>query len=717
MKYFFSKVILTSIITICLLFNQQIAAQDKDLIINQVKNMSLEEMLNTEVVTVSRFSQKLSETPAFITILTEDQILKSGDRNLLDILKKVPGFSHSINQFGLNEIEVRGFQSTNSSTIKFLINGESVNNNVFGEGTRIFDDLSVNNIKRIEIIRGPASAIYGTNAMLAVINIITKTSAFDEMLEVGMSAGSFNTYEPYVIFGTKIANDFRVTGRVSFFKTDGPSLAINQDRFSGELYSLAPRETDYQSTKYELELNVKYKNWKLTNLYIDKSRAPFIGPSFALVEKGKFENQGRYFKTKLEREIELSPRLKLRPNFSYKKMYFSPDGQFFPSGFGNFNDQGQPIDINDDGLLDVFPDGMIAKYELNDNVLKSEIFGDYLLKKSHNISFGISYEHQWLSHLDTKSNFNIIIPGKNYYLGEFKHFNESIVDDYKRDVFSMYAQDSWNVKKGIFITAGLRMDFSSDYGSVLSPRFGITHRLNDVFNYKLLYGRGYRAPSFGELARTNNVNIVGNPDLEPETSNTYEGGFEVKLRKNALLSINFFSIKMSNQIVRVSRDLVEPGEAALIYQNENKVKSKGVEANLNMFIGSKVNFNANYTFQNARIYDAQENSSQSPKIPKHKANADLNYNFLKNINVNIAANYIGERKRELNDLRESLDRYILLNTSIEAKNIYKNWSVYLSIYNLTDKDYFDSGHPILTPGDYPRPGANFVLKLRYSIKK
>ncbi len=127
------------------------------------------------MVTATKRKISTRKAPAIATVITADEIKNMGARDLTDVLKTVPGFGVSINEWGVNMFEVRGIKTTGSEKILVMTDGHRLNESYTGSGLCLtFNDLSVEKIRQIEIIRGPGSALYGANAFTAVINIITK---------------------------------------------------------------------------------------------------------------------------------------------------------------------------------------------------------------------------------------------------------------------------------------------------------------------------------------------------------------------------------------------------------------------------------------------------------------------------------------------------------------------------------------------------------------
>ncbi|MBT6050588.1 MAG: TonB-dependent receptor plug domain-containing protein, partial [Candidatus Scalindua sp.] len=164
----------------------------------QAEETGLEDMfaIFTEeeiVVSALKRPRTVLKSPAIMSVITAKQIKQMGFRTLIDVLRMVPGFYISMDETGEREIAVRGILDDASQKIKVLIDGHSINDVWRGGAMWNFDDLPVENIRKIEIIRGPGSALYGQNAFLAVIDIITKDTEDIDGFQVTTSGGSFST--------------------------------------------------------------------------------------------------------------------------------------------------------------------------------------------------------------------------------------------------------------------------------------------------------------------------------------------------------------------------------------------------------------------------------------------------------------------------------------------------------------------------------------------
>jgi len=162
--------------------------------IETLLTMSLEELIEVEISLPTRSPKPVSKTPGIATVITAKEIHNMGARNLMDVLKMVPGIGISRNEQGFFMFDIRGISTVSSEKILLMIDGHSLNKNYIGSGLKfIADHLDVKNIRQVEVVRGPGSALYGTNAFVAVINVITKDTVELEGLEVFLTGGSFNT--------------------------------------------------------------------------------------------------------------------------------------------------------------------------------------------------------------------------------------------------------------------------------------------------------------------------------------------------------------------------------------------------------------------------------------------------------------------------------------------------------------------------------------------
>jgi iron complex outermembrane receptor protein len=254
------------------------------------------------VITIAtKHKTPISKAPGIATVITSKQIKQMGFRTLVDILKLVPGFYISMDETGEREIAVRGVLDDASQKIKILIDGHSINDVWRGGATWNFDDLVVENIKRIEVIRGPGSALYGQNAFLAVVNIITKDTEDIDGFQVTASGGSFSTQNYNLLFGREFG-DLKISGFLDYFDTEGFDRKIEQDILFPEPFSMSPGRSQNEKEKTDLNLKLSYKNLELNGKYMKKRREDYIGVGDAL--NNDTDLKDTYFFTELAYKLE-----------------------------------------------------------------------------------------------------------------------------------------------------------------------------------------------------------------------------------------------------------------------------------------------------------------------------------------------------------------------------------------------------------------------------
>ncbi len=162
--------------------------------------LDLSQLARIRIVTATRHSLPLRKAPAIATVITAEAIRNMGARNLLDVLRMVPSFGVSVDTDGIPMLEVRGIRTFYSEKVLVMIDGHSQNRNKNDSAFFNFADmLPVENIKQVEVLRGPASALYGDSAFVATVNVITRDAAEINGLEVKGGAGSFDAYKANLV--------------------------------------------------------------------------------------------------------------------------------------------------------------------------------------------------------------------------------------------------------------------------------------------------------------------------------------------------------------------------------------------------------------------------------------------------------------------------------------------------------------------------------------
>jgi outer membrane receptor for ferrienterochelin and colicins len=660
---------------------------------------------NPMVAIATRLETPVSKAPSIVTVITAEEIKNSGYRTFVEVLRTVPGFEIiKGGNVGTTLPNARGLHF--AGQIRLMLDGHLVNNPFRGEAFANFDNFPVENIKRIEIIRGPGSAVYGENAFSAVINIVTFDAKDINGCKVSSGYGSFDTYEENVVFGESYGK-VDISGMTHYRQTTGFDGIVESDLQTITDESLAPLfppaseapglVQDWEQ-EYDLNLKMVYKDFYVEGFYMNKNRGPFIGIQSALNDESDVENNYVFvaagYKKTLNEKFSLKPKV-YYDQFDINLLFEAlPEGAAIP---------------NESGVLKPHPDGFISNNGVIEKAVGTEIPFDYEVFDGNVITMGLEYRLINQTSVRNSSNFD---PVTLDTLEGMQDFSDTypFIKEVTRRIESVYLQDTWDITNTINLTLGIRYDHYSDFGGALSPRAGLTWAFMKNASLKLLYGEAFRAPSFQEMYTTNQPAVQGNPDLDPETIRTYEAGLSYQFNEYVTSSINYFYNDVKDLIgLRV----IDIERNTRRFENEKSAYVQGIEMETKVNIMKDNYIFMNYTFQNPEDDDGND----LPFVAQHTGNFGVNVHYWKYINTNLSTFVSGRRSRDKTDERETRDdlpAYALLNLSIIGKEFFKTMEVQGTVFNLLDKDYSDPG-AVSIPEDLPRPGRTFFVGLSYQF--
>ncbi len=675
---------LTALLLLCftLSYVANLFAQEEEVVLEDMFAIFSEEQI---VISALKRPRSVLKSPAIMSVITAKQIRQMGFRTLVDVLKIVPGFYISMDETGERDIAVRGVLDDASQKIKVLIDGHSVNDPWRGGATWNFDDLPVENIKRIEIIRGPGSALYGHNAFLAVVNIITKDTEDIDGFQLTTSGGNFSTQNYNMLFG-KEYGDLLISGFLDYFDTEGFSKKIEKDVIFPATASRSPGQAPTRREKTDLNLKLSYNNLEIKSKYMKKRRKDYIGVGDALNEESILRDT--YMFTELTYKLSLSEKLNITPKLYYDQYNYDP---FFEQ--------------RPDGHLGIYPEGIKGQLRFKQRTIGFDNQVNYKLFEGNELTFGFQYE--WIHQHDIKfsKNSHPITNANLTLVTDFTHdfpFTRKVT----RQIWAFYLQDEWNITDDIDLTVGVRHDRFTRFEGTTNPRVGFIWRFIEDAHLKLLFATAFKAPSFQELFLTNNSVKVGNPNLDPEKINTYEIGLGYNFTNRVRGNINYFYNRIRDRIV------VDKTQSPDKFENSSGARALGVEAELKADFGNDNYVFANYTFQKA---EETRERRRLADVPVHSGNIGINAGFWKYANANLNTLFIGPRPREFDDTRHDLSSYALVNLTLIGRNFIDNLEIKGSVFNLFDKSYKDSAPQDTVPTDYPQPGRSFIIELQYQF--
>ena len=624
----------------------------------------------SEIATKTKLN--IDKTPSNVEVIRRDFILKSGAKTLLDILQYLPGVEISMSSSGKKELIIRGIKSLYRDKIKFMINGVEVTNNLYSNQFYYYNFPAVL-IKRIEFTKTPDSVLYGGNAFVGVINVITVDNLDSDFLD--LYASDKNEY--LGAFFSKFNNDrLLVDGYYSFSypKIKAPtSYLIDIENKTAVPY------------RSGVHVNTLEKNFGLGVKYSKENS--FISYRFQFYEKGNFFGITNLSPLKKDKHIKFIHQYvnflhsfylqyNLKDCFDAGIRYYEWNGEFrlFPYDFNETVDNNPNNDVISGAKIPEIE--YYAKNLIHYNTGIHNFI--YLIELKYAKPFDFYYIQYVPSMGDNQNLFNLG-PNKKPLRGEYNVLKEGIY----RKVFSMALEDLLVFNDNFSSIVGLRYDHYSDFGSKVSYKCGNVYT-NKSYTFKLLFNNAYRVPSWVELYAKSAADFNGNENLRPETINMLEAVAIRKFTQKERLKVVFFYGKNSNFIDR-SIDL---NTGKKIYKNLGDYYIRGAEISYSKK-DKKYLFNISYSL-NKNYYDF------STKIAgidiynwignrERLIKSYLTYNFNENKSFFISAMYGSKIKTPY--LIPDIPSYFTLNANFKFK--IGDMDVTIGGINLTNhKNYY-----------------------------
>jgi len=613
----------------------------------------------TFVVSASRVKENIKKTSASVNVIDEEMIEVSGIKNISELLNTVPGISVTQGNIFFNEIEVRGIKDFTSKQVLFMIDGHSIDALLLNGGAApILDKISLDNIKRVEIVKGPASALYGANAFTALINIITKDAADINGVIVNSKIGSYNTKEINLLYGKQF-DELSLVANINVKDTDGNKVYVKQDR--------ANKSATNNPYLKQLTANIKvnYKDFYMNSMYLKRDDGEHFGPLGEIAVENDPKLDYLFIETGYNKQITEKLNLSTRLYFDKYK-------------FDNY------------WHLLTIPADLKMKNSLTNEKNGIESLLTYKVNTKLTSILGATYEKHKQYDVET------IVNSVN-----LSNTSNTFAPNVNRNMWALYTNNIYDLSDNIRLTVGIRHDNYSDFGSNTAPRGGLSWQINNNNILKAIYGEGFRTPTFAESYNASAV-IQGNTNLTPEKVKTYELSYENSSIANLNSKITYFNNNFDNLII----------QSGTIYINQGETSSEGIEIETKYDLTRGSYLMANYTYQKAKD---KINNTDLADIAKHKGNIFFNYKINKFLNINNHIELRGKMKRITGDNRADVAGYALVNVSMQLKNFYKNLELKATINNLFDKEAYDPSRVGFTVDDYEKEGRNFMFELKYAF--
>jgi outer membrane receptor for ferrienterochelin and colicins len=681
-------------------------------------NLSLAELGQVEISIATGNRTPLDRAPATASVIYAAEIQAMGARNLNEVLETVPGLHVSLSSLSrLDSVySIRGIHTGFNPQVLLLLNGVPVQYSLQGGRPTLFR-LPVSNIARVEVIRGPGSAVYGADAYAGVINVITKSAAEIDTPEAGVRTGSFGSHDVWAQGATEW-NTIAITFGMAYQKTDGDSdriinadLQTMIDGFMGTKASLAPGSlsTRYELLDTHLSLSTEQTELKLWNWI---SRDAGVGAGGAQVLDPVGHDDSKLFMADIShRFIGSSPAWDNSVRLSHSYYDIQTVFRLFPRNVVlPINAEGS-VDFADYEGVVMFPDGLYGNPggSMGDTLV--EWVSLYTGLNDHRFRVAVGVRRQELEPRETK-NFGLgVIDGSKPMvdgaLTDVTNTPYIYLADSKRNLHYLSLQDEWQIASSLALTAGLRYDDYSDFGGTTNPRLALVWTANEKLTTKLLYGSAFRAPSFAELYFKNNPVSLGNATLTPERIDTQELSFNLLATPRLQTAVTFFTYQAMDMIEFIPDEFATTKTA----QNALNQHGKGVEWEVNWKPWPQLQVGSSYAWQDAENADTKHAIADAPG-QQFKLNA--NWEISPRWQLNSQLNWVGDRQRAAGDSRPNIADYTLLNFTLHRKQLVRGMDLSFALRNATDENAREPSS-ISIPDDYPLESRSAWLGLTYTF--
>jgi len=668
-----------------LLMSYSLLFSNTDIEMEELFNLSIEELLKVEVTTASQETETLLETPAIVSVITAQQIKDWGVQNVYEALSFLPGIVVNETYMGYSVVTFRGVTpGLFNNKALFMINGHPSYERLFGSGSAEFVPLEV--IQRIEVIRSPASALYGTNAISGVVNIITKQGVQNSN-EVTGRAGSYDHY--YTNFSMYDAQ-FTLSGSVQKDHGYDYGGTVAEDPKYPNGSSIVPGaphivDMNYKNDLSNIFLDVYGESWGINAAYYYQKDARFgFNPWVWL--NGTNEQNAFYLDLNKNFEID-GGKLNIWLRYDYADKEFEA-GQFpFPAGYP-------------------FSNGKIStQTTMNNTVQRYSAEIQYKKKVNEDFSYiiGSTAEYDKSDPLD----FTYDLDGTSNPYGGFNNSPST-------KTFSIYGQVKYRFNEQWVGIAGLRGEDNDQAGfSGIVPRLGVTYEVFQETYIKALYSEAFRTPAFLEQYVFVPGFTYGNKDLEREEIKTIELAVDSAINRSNQLQVTLYYLRLTDEITR--RPI--PGGTTTEYFNADGRDMYGIEAEWKSILSQGLEMILNASYCNGEDKSTEQLQpgfdGDAPFIANYTANAILTYHFNSRWRGTLSNQFVSSKDYVLQDgSTGAIGAYNLSNLVL----IYSNFPFEgtLAVKNILDEDY-TYPEPVRrniyeTPGG---PGTTAYLTLRY----
>lgn len=630
---------------------------------------SLEQLGEIPVYSASMHLQPSRDAPSSVTVITADEIREQGYRTLADILKTVRSFYITYDR-NYSSVGVRGFARPgdfNTRTL-LLVDGHRMNDNVYDEamvGTEFSIDVDM--IQRVEIVRGPVSSLYGSNALFAVINVITRRPQDMNGLELSTETESYNTYKGRITYGY-LHHQTGILISGSFYGSRG------------------------QNQLFYPEFDTSQNNYGIANHADDDQ----LGTALAVLTTHDFSLQAAY-----------GTRQKGIPTGAYDTI-FNNAGSRTTDSHGYIDAKYRHTFA---GAWDVLARAFVDRYAYQGTYMYQSPLDPSQI--SPNLDFG---EGRWwgtqLQAIKTMMKRNQVTIGGEYRDNIRQNQSSYNLNPYSLDLLdkrtsyigAIYLQDEFSISKSLSLDAAIRYDYYTSVAASSDPRVALVYRPSKNTDLKFIYGEAFRIPNVYEKYYSVYPNLP-NPALQPEKIRSAEFVWEQSLTDRLWLSTSAFHISMNRLITQQPM-----AGGSFIFLNLQNADSNGIEVEVKGRLAKSLEGVASYSFQEAADRDTRQFLNNSPR---HLGKFNLIQPMLhRKLFASLNAQYTSGM---MTFAGGSVSPFSIVNFDLQGRKIGRHMDLSAGIDNLLDKKYYNPPSTAVPESAIQQDGRTYRLKLTWHL--
>ncbi len=630
---------------------------------DELFDMSLEDILKIRVTSATRHEESLKSVPASVTVYSRKQIRALGIDRLTELMNFVPGFqSQRVDNASFTQtFSSRGTSLSGSAReILILLDGQRLNSDWIGGVQLMYGLINLDKVERVEFIRGPGSAIYGSNAFLGVINLITRANN-----EASLSLGSHGQIQASLQWQQPLKNGgFEVF--INTIEDDGQTMGVYDPFIGSNISTKDPyqfKEIHLKAHHQDLSLSVHHNNTQAQQFYV----AGFVGN-----EANQLDSTHWYFN--LQHHYPFTKNIAINTKASLARRGFIAASLISAAP--------APNEL-----------GLKAKIEEQEPLVEATL--DYQDDDARKVLMGIEWRRPKITNSDAN------------FFGSSNQYKAQAPLIY-RSIYGVFFQYQAQINHQLNYVLGVRNDNYSNFESHLSPRGGLIFQYDGQHTIKGLYGESFRAPSPLETNIQNSPSILANPNLEAEIARTVEVIWQRQTQNHFLATTLFYS-ELRNVIVKTVDHPVQ-------LDNSGSEQLAGIEVEWHKQwtenVQSRVNFSwildeAQRTSSEANMYTGatviyRTQSWSAALLVNHHASKE-----------DVFSEDSADNLTTVNSVRDIPQRSFL--DANVRRFLPHNLELYLRLKNIANQDYYSASLRADNPQGVPNRGTSILGGLRWAF--